>query len=70
MMGTSTAAPERHHCRRPLREEWELDEGEGRGGGGGGETVSKMTIAAKTVENGEDSDDGYFCAGMVVGVGY
>ena len=57
IMGTSTAAPERHHCRRPLREEWELDEGEGRGGGGG-ETVSKTTIAAKTVENGEDSDDG------------
>ena len=56
-MGTSTAAPERHHCRRPLREEWELDEGEGRGGGGG-ETVSTTTNAAKTVENGEDSDDG------------
>ena len=48
MMGTSTAAPERHHCRRPLHEEWELDEG---GGGGGGETVSTTTIAAKTVEN-------------------
>ena len=45
IMGTSTAAPERHHCRRPLREEWELDEGEGRGGGGG-ETVSKTTNAA------------------------
>ena len=33
------------------------DDDEG-GGGGGGETVSKTTIAAKTVENGEDSDDG------------